>query len=182
MRKLVRALVAGACVLGCLSATSVAAEPADSSRSGAWSLQYGAGSSMHRFTVNYETAPLWSYPAGGTRISLVGELGVSYWRYDGHPENSHREAWQLSAIPMFQWWFTRQFYIEGGIGATVFNTTRFAGKNISTAFQFGDHIGVGFKLNDSVRLNARYSHFSNAGIKRPNPGLDIFQVGVTVTW
>jgi lipid A 3-O-deacylase len=61
----------------------------------------------------------------------------------------------------------------------VFNKTRFADKTISTAFQFGDHIGVGFQLTPQSRLSLRYSHFSNASIKTPNPGLDVTQLTYT---
>lgn len=181
MLKLARILLISG---GLISAaiTPAAAEQFSVPTQGAWSVQYGAHSDIHRFTLNYETQPLWSYPVGRTRLHLVGELGVSYWRYDRHPVDSHRNAWQLSAIPMFQWWLTPQLYLEAGIGATVFNTTSFADKQLSTAFQFGDHIGVGFQVTDAMRINVRLSHFSNAGIKRPNPGLNSVQVGVTVRW
>ncbi|CFN83565.1 lipoprotein [Bordetella pertussis] len=87
--------------------------------------------------------------------------------------------WQASAIPMFRWWTGERFYIEAGIGATVFSSTSFADKRIGSAFQFGDHIGLGFLLTPSNRIGLRYSHFSNAGIKEPNPGLDIVQLTYT---
>ena len=35
---------------------------------------------------------------------------------------------------MFRWWAGERFYLEAGIGATLFSTTRFANENISTAF------------------------------------------------
>lgn len=64
-------------------------------------------------------------------------------------------------------------YIEGGIGAHIISdkqitrTTR-----TSTAFQFGDHVGVGVRFGDKGRydLGLRLQHHSNASIKRPNPG------------
>ena len=70
----------------------------------------------------------------------------------------------------------RTLYIEAGVGATVLTRTRFSNRNIGSAFQFGDHIGVGFLLTPNSRVGVRYSHFSNAGIKRPNPGLDTVQL------
>jgi lipid A 3-O-deacylase len=77
---------------------------------------------------------------------------------------------------MFRWWATDNFFVEAGVGATLFSRTTFANKNISTAFQFGDHIGAGFLLNKNNRIGVRISHFSNASIKRPNPGLDLVQL------
>ena len=111
------------------------------------------------------------------RLDLTPEFGASYWTADGSRTPGH--AWQFSAIPMFRWWAGERFYLEAGIGATLFSTTRFANENISTAFQFGDHVGMGFLLTPNNRIGLRYSHFSNASIKRPNPGLDTVQVSYT---
>lgn len=178
-------LLAASAAAAMVSAPTWAAESAAwPSTRGAWSAQYGIDGNLHRLTVNYETRPLWSYPLGSTRLDLVGELGVSYWHYHGghRAPGASKDAWQLSAIPMFQWWLTPRFYIEGGIGLTVFNTTHFGRKDLSTAFQFGDHIGVGYQLTDNLRVNARFSHFSNANIKRPNPGVNSYQIGLTMRW
>ena len=38
---------------------------------------------------------------------------------------------------------------------------------------------MGFLLTPNNRIGLRYSHFSNASIKRPNPGLDAVQVSYT---
>ncbi|EWM51682.1 lipid A 3-O-deacylase family protein [Bordetella holmesii 30539] len=80
---------------------------------------------------------------------------------------------------MFRWWATDRFYLEAGVGATVFSHTSFADKRIGSAFQFGDHVGLGFLLTQNSRVGVRYSHFSNANIKKPNPGLDVVQLTYT---
>ena len=161
---------------------SATAQPVVSPAStGAWSLQYGVDSDVRRLTVNYETPVWWSYQLRASRIDLVGEFGLSYWRVHGG-SGGPRNAWQASAIPMFQWWLTPRFYVEAGVGATVFNRTKIGEQNLGSAFQFGDHIGVGYQINDSVRVNLRASHFSNAGIKEPNDGVNSFQLGMTMRW
>lgn len=138
-------------------------------------LRLGAGDHYQRAEVAWESPSFWTHRfEGGSRLDLVGELGVAYWRADG--SRSPGSAWQLSAIPFLRWTWSERYYIEAGIGATVFSRTTFADKTISTAFQFGDHIGVGMHVTDNSRLSLRYSHFSNAGIKRPNPGLNILQL------
>nr|MBF0682099.1 acyloxyacyl hydrolase [Pseudomonas sp.] len=89
---------------------SAAAQPASGPAStGAWSLQYGADSDVHRLTVNYETPVWWSHQFNSSRIDLVGEFGLSYWRVHGSSDGP-RNAWQASAIPMFQWWLTPRFF------------------------------------------------------------------------
>ncbi|MDF3839322.1 acyloxyacyl hydrolase [Cupriavidus basilensis] len=146
---------------------------------GAVSMHMGFGDGYKRATLSWESTPLWSYQFSGRggRLDLTGELGVSYWW--ANKDRNPRNAWQLSAIPMLRYWATEKFYLEAGIGATVFSGSGFAGKNISTAYQFGDHVGAGYQITPSDRIGVRYSHFSNAGIKRPNPGLDIIQVTYT---
>jgi lipid A 3-O-deacylase len=172
-------MIAGALTVLAIGCAIPVAQAQQAGSNGGVSVQMGVNSNYNRTTVNYETAPLWNYDFGGNwgRLDLTGELGLSYWwAHQGeHPSN----AWQASAIPMFRWWLGERFFIEGGVGPTVFNKTHFADKTISTAFQFGDHIGVGFQLTQSSRISLRYSHFSNASIKTPNPGLDVTQLTYT---
>lgn len=146
---------------------------------GGISVHYGVGKQYKRYTLNYEAASVWTTKFSGNwgRLDLTPEIGVSYWTADG--SRSPSQAWQFSAIPMFRWWTTERFYIEAGIGVTALTRTRFADKNIGSAFQFGDHIGAGFLLTRHDRIGLRLSHFSNAGIKRPNPGLDTLQLTYT---
>ncbi|CAM4362894.1 Lipid A deacylase [Bordetella tumbae] len=142
-------------------------------------LHYGVGDHYSRTELVYETPSLELYRFGGNwgHIDLNGEFGAAYWSANGSRDPSH--VWQFNAIPMFRWWMSDRFYVEAGIGATLFTHTRFADENISTAYQFGDHVGLGFLVTPNNRLGLRYSHFSNASIKRPNPGLDVLQLTYT---
>ena len=96
-------------------------------------------------------------------------------------------AWvtQLGLTPAlrYQWdggdspWFA-----EAGIGinalAPVF---RDGDRQFSTAFNFGDHIALGRSFDSDRRkeLSLRLQHFSNGGIKRPNPGINFIQLRYT---
>ena len=139
-------------------------------------LRLGVGEHYQRAELAWESPSLWTYrfEGNGSRLDLLGELGVAYWHANGsrHPDS----VWQLSATPLLRWTWAERYYIEAGIGATVFSHSSFADKNLSTAFQFGDHIGIGMHLSQRSRLSLRYSHYSNAGIKHPNPGLNILQL------
>jgi hypothetical protein len=48
-------------------------------------------------------------------------------------------------------------------------------KRFSTAFNFGDHIGIGYRTGRG-EWSLRLQHFSNAGIDTPNPGEDFVQL------
>lgn len=138
-------------------------------------VRLGAGEHYQRAELAWESPSFWTYRLeNGSRFDLLGELGVAYWHANGSRERG--SVWQVSAIPLLRWTWDDRYYVEAGIGATAFSHTHFADKNISTAFQFGDHIGVGMHLNKQSRLSLRFSHYSNAGIKRPNPGLNVLQL------
>ena len=172
---------AGLAMLAAAFFASGAAAQATEGTQGGISVHGGVGDNYDRLGINWETPSVWTYRFGNDwgRLDLTGELGVAYWRADGSRSPGH--VWQFNAIPMFRWWIgsEERFFIEAGVGATVFSSTRFADENISTAFQFGDHIGTGFLINENNRVGLRYSHFSNASIKRPNPGLDVLQLTYT---
>lgn len=157
-------------------ALATLAPPACAAERWAFSAHLGQGDEYRRLTLGVESAPLWTYSfgPGRSRVDLTAEFGASYWK--AKRSGADDEVWQLNAVPMLRWWPAERFFVEGGIGATVFSRTRFAGERISTLFQFGDHLGAGYQLTPSVRLGARISHFSNASIKSPNPGLDIVQL------
>ena len=165
-----------AALLALASFSAHGAEPSGGFANGGWSAQYGVTDGNHRATLNYETSPLWHVKLGSTRLEVVGELGGSYWWTSSALPGFARHMWQLNAIPMFRWWPTERFYIEGGVGATAVSETKFHDKDISSTFQFGDHIGAGFKLADNMRIGLRVSHFSNGGMKKPNQGLNQVQL------
>ena len=178
-----RILCAIAGLLVCFQVS--AAQPGEpaSADQGAWSVQFGQGEGDNRLTVNRETAPFWVHRFESSRIELVGEFGLSYWWTNQQSDPGYKDSvWQISAIPMFRYWATQKLYVEAGIGATAFSSTRFHDKNLSTAFQFGDHIGAGYQLTNNTRVGLRLSHFSNGGIKRPNPGINNVSLNLAYTF
>lgn len=143
-----------------------------------FSVHLGQNGDLQRIAAVYETPVWWRYPLGhnGGRLDLNGELAISYWTSNDR-KPSH--LWQLGFTPMFRWWPGDTFYVEAGVGATVLNRTRFAGRDLSTAFQFGSHLGMGVLINRKHRIALRISHFSNADIKSPNPGLNLIELAYT---
>lgn len=141
-------------------------------------LQLGFNSDYRKATLAYETPALWSHRFSGDwgRLDLGVELGVSYW--DSRREDP-TSMWQLSAIPILRWWPGESVYLEAGVGPTIMSRSEFAGRELGTRFQFGSYLGAGFTIQDRHRIGIRYSHYSNASIKKPNMGLDIFQLTYT---
>jgi len=142
-----------------------------------FSLQYGYHNKYQRFGLAYETPPLWSHSfTESGRLDLSVEMGVGYWKADrGSPDS----LWHVSAVPVVRWWPGNAYYLEVGVGPSLLNRSHFADKNLGSRFQFTSHIGGGFVIDDVHRFGVRYTHVSNAGIKRPNPGLDLIEVSYT---
>lgn len=171
-------------VLGvALSANMSFAQTAVPASSGGWSVQYGARSEFFRVGLNWETPVWWrrTWQHSGARCELNGEMGLARWetRFRGDRVG----AWQIGLIPMIRYWPAAgtSWFFEGGIGPTVFSRTRYGYQNISTAFQFGDHIGVGWQIDAGRRLSLRLSHYSNADIRQPNPGFTLLQLTLAVS-
>jgi len=106
-------------------------------------------------------------------LSGYYELSANYWRAKNRDTNIG-----VALSPVFAYYFnlnntTIKPYLEAGIGASLFSKTRIDNKNISSAYQFEDRVGLGILTKD-WNIETRYMHYSNANIKEPNDGMDIF--------
>jgi hypothetical protein len=56
--------------------------------------------------------------------------------------------------------------------------TTIGDKRMSTKVQFGDHLGAGYRfgVKGAWDLSYRFQHLSNAGIKKPNDGINFNQI------
>jgi hypothetical protein len=128
------------------------------------------------FDVGIGWAPWWSMPLEDDRqLSLRGIGSISYWvAPDNH---DHHSLFAFGAYPILRLDLKPMGaivpYIEAAIGINALTHTWIENRRMSTAFQFGEFVGVGISFGDKRQfdLGARYQHVSNADIKRPNDGL-----------
>ncbi|MDD9300888.1 MAG: acyloxyacyl hydrolase [Desulfobacter sp.] len=105
---------------------------------------------------------------------LDGYFELSYNHWDGGDKNINAVA--LSPVFLYAFnpndsnWYP---YIEGGIGIAYLDEYFIKDRNLSSNLQFEDRIGLGLRY-DNFDLSARYMHYSNASLKQPNNGIDIF--------
>ncbi len=105
------------------------------------------------------------------RLSGYYEASMHYWK------KGNDQIYGVAFSPVFVYTIgdisdTFQPYVEAGIGAAYISKTKINGRNMATHFQFEDRVGLGVKTG-SYDFNARYMHYSNAGIEKPNNGIDI---------
>jgi hypothetical protein len=127
---------------------------------------------------------LWSWHdprravTGGTWSGYT-ELSLGRWRArDGNGGDALSAHAGLA--PLLRYHFERwpKLFVEGAIGANVIAPVyRNGDKRFSTVFNFGEHLGFGFRSADgALELTLRYQHFSNVGFRKPNPGENFVQL------
>ncbi len=105
------------------------------------------------------------------RLSGYYEASVSYWEKEGV------KVGVVAFSPVFAYYFgskdnSIQPYVEAGIGVAYISKTKIKGRDMASNFQFEDRVGLGIKTG-AYDFNVRYMHYSNAGLKKPNDGIDI---------
>lgn len=163
-------LLAGAALLGFQSA----AHAVDSV-----SLELAAGkhhTQLARVAAQWNWDKKW-FDSNGTHLSGYWDASLAMWqgnRYKGVDGQKQRFA-DIGFTPVFRFERSNKKgpYAEAGIGVHLFSETyNNDGRQLSTAFQFGDHIGAGYVFANGLDLGLKLQHFSNGGIKKPNGGAD----------
>jgi lipid A 3-O-deacylase len=123
----------------------------------------------------------WRSTLGNAEVTAQTEAYASAWSAPGIGGGRQSLA-QLGLVPVFRFRLEQgrsDWFLEAGIGVTwMSKRLHTPDKQMSTTGNFHDLLGLGrsFGADRSRELGLRYVHFSNAGIKRPNPGLNVLQL------
>lgn len=146
---------------------------------GGWvdSASFGVGTNpeqrMLRLAVQKDWDQRW-FARKGYHLSGYWETSLALWRlraYQNVPGRKKNIA-VLGFTPVFRYQRDDKLglYGEAGIGVNLFSSLyKNEDKELSTAFQFGDHIGIGY-TTAKWDFGLRFQHYSNASIKSPNAG------------
>ncbi len=116
---------------------------------------------------------------------LAGYWEAAFGRWHAERANGADAAWvlQLGVTPVLRLepqsgegrWF-----VEGGIGLNYLTPLYQEGdKRFTTRLNFGSHLAVGRRFGEVPEhheVALRVQHFSNAGIRHPNPGSNFLQL------
>jgi lipid A 3-O-deacylase len=123
-----------------------------------------------------------SDPSSPSPWSFYGEAVVGQWFARHRDAGQTRSVTQFTFAPVLRYTFGGAFndvFVEAGIGLSVI-TPHFEvhGRTFSTTFNFDDHASLGrrFGARRENELSIRIEHFSNGGIKNPNPGQNFAQL------
>lgn len=144
-------------------------------------VQYGsAENGTDSYTVGVTKPWDWKTDLWGTEVTGYWDLYGSRWQIDQRLNRGH--VWLVGLTPAFRLRFDQgrsPWFLDGGIGITTTNHLyRNQHKAFSTAFNFADHVGVGYSFGPAREheLQLRFEHLSNASIKKPNPGENFVQI------
>lgn len=166
-----------------LASWGVQAQPIFNDHSPTWYVQGAvAENNVHAASLG-ATLPWrqWSYAIGPGQVTGHWDLFASHWASRKADDNRQR-FYVFGVLPTLRWrgdqgqsaWFA-----QVGTGVTL-ATERYQShyKRFSTRYNFATHLAIGanFGAQREHELMLRVEHYSNAGIKHPNPGEDFLQL------
>jgi lipid A 3-O-deacylase len=138
----------------------------------------GDGTDMARIAIQYDWKQRWLQGANW-HLGGYWDLGIGQWHH-GATGNQNEDITEIGITPVFrvQPNSLQGFYVEAAIGAHFLSHTSLGERRFSTSFQFGDHVGAGYRFGAkrAYDLSYRYQHLSNGSIKRPNSGINFNQI------
>ncbi|MCQ4277272.1 acyloxyacyl hydrolase [Stutzerimonas degradans] len=164
MKKLIPFTVAAALCAGQVTATQAMGVTAAVGQTGESTMTYRLG-------VQFDFNRSWLQSDVG-RLTGYWDAGYTYWEGDETSANH-----SLSLAPVFVYEFAGESvkpYIEAGIGIAAFESTEVEDRELGSSFQFEDRIGVGLRLAGGHEIGIRALHYSNAGLKNPNDGVESY--------
>ena len=139
--------------------------------------QTGQTSQTYRLGMKFDWDKSWLQSDVG-RLTGYWDGAYTYW--DGDKRSS---VSSLSFSPVFVYEFAGENvkpYVEAGIGVALFSSTQIEDNKLGSAFNFEDRIGFGLRFNGGHEIGIRATHYSNAGIKEPNDGIESYALHYTM--
>ncbi|WP_407315065.1 acyloxyacyl hydrolase [Pseudomonas sp. nanlin1] len=135
--------------------------------------QTGDSTMVYRLGLQSNWDKSWMQTSVG-RVTGYWDGAYTYW--DGDTTSSNHS---LSFSPVFVYEFAGgsvKPFIEAGIGVAAFAHTQLESNNLGSSFNFEDRLGFGLRFAGGHELSVRAIHYSNAGIKQPNDGVESYSL------
>ncbi len=128
---------------------------------------------LGRVVLGWEVAP----PGWAARWPLkwTWEARFGYWR-TGNSDVVTREVYEIGVSPVVRLEAEgagSRPYLEGGLGLHLLSDDTVGNRDLGSDYHFASHIGVGWITETGFRLGLRIQHQSNAGLEKPNRGINL---------
>lgn len=147
-------------------------------------MQYGnteSRSNTEAYTLGVTTPWEWSRSFMGMKVTGYWDL-YSTRMGAKNPVEGDYKTWLVGVTPTLRVRMDEgrsPWFVESGIGVSYSDVLyRNQAKEFSSRFNFADHMGIGvsFGQQRSHEVVVRLQHYSNGGIKKPNPGENYIQL------
>lgn len=138
----------------------------------------GDGVDMGRIGAQWDWKTRWLQ---GQQWHVGGywDFALGYWHRSSAP-GLNEEVFEVAVTPVLRLQpnALQGPYLEAGIGVHLLSDSSIGDKRLSTAVQFGSHLGAGYRFGPkgAYDIGYRFQHLSNAGMKHPNPGINFHQL------
>lgn len=138
----------------------------------------GDSTDMGRVAIQWDWGKRW-FQGADWHVGGYWDVALGYWHRNALA-GQNGDITEIGLTPVFRLQRNGLVgpYLEAGIGAHLLSETTIGDKRLSTRFQFGDHLGFGYRFGAkrALDLGYRFQHLSNAGIKQPNNGINFHQI------
>ena len=134
--------------------------------------QTGDSTMTYRLGTQLDFQQSW-FASDVGRLSGYWEAAYTFW--DGDETASNHS---LSVSPVLVYEFAGERfkpYIEAGIGIAAFSSTELEDNDLGSSVQFEDRLGFGVRFAGQ-EVGVRALHYSNAGLKNPNDGVENYSL------
>ncbi len=153
-----------------------------------WSIEAGASrhspsTSVVRGAVQWQWESPWS-TSNGWQGTGFWDLSLAQWRT--REAGRRYSVTDVGITPTVRFEGTRggaKPYAEAGLGLHYLSDTLvYPSRPFSSHLQFGTHLGLGVRFGDKGQFDIgyRFQHLSNAGIDKPNPGIDLHLIRLQI--
>ncbi|MCW5588712.1 MAG: acyloxyacyl hydrolase [Legionellales bacterium] len=148
------------------------------------SLSIGAGNPAHLRGARIAVQKLWNlqlFPSDGWSIGGYWDANLAYWHTKGDSNGRYKSISIIGLNPVFRLqpnhnvlWTLRP-YFEASVGIAALSAKNLANRGLGANWSFEDLLGLGvrFGQHQQYDVSLHYLHYSNAGIKPPNNGIDV---------
>lgn len=154
--------------------------------SGFW-VQAGSADQAQALTLGVVWDWDWHQSLGDGLLTGYWETSIGRWHGNGNGSDSSGAAWvtQVGLTPVLRWHpgsWGDGWLLEGGVGVnSLVPIYRSGDKRFSTTLNFSEHIALVRQFGAAHRHEAalRFQHYSNGGLRQPNPGENFVQLRYT---
>ena len=110
------------------------------------------------------------------------QLGASIWRVPDLGGVTRRFDVNVTPVWRSETAFggAAKGYVEAGLGVYLLSHSINNDNNrLPSSLEFGSHLGVGLQLDPRLSVGLAVQHISNAGIKQPNGGINLYMLSAS---